>query len=118
MQRILRILLLTCCVLGDATGIQPALELCGLLGQSPLSTNSAALLPSEDTASQVLLLNLCCQISWGVEPPLGMSGMPIVYKSVVDGESELSSSSLWLMCLTPYPTSLPKPSSPFCYPVQ
>lgn len=77
MQRILRILLLTCCVLGYTTGIQPALELYWILGQSSLSTNSAALLPWEDSAPQMLLLHLCCQKSWVVELLLGMSGMPI-----------------------------------------
>lgn len=48
-----------------------------MLGQSPLSINSAALLPWEDSAPQILLLDLCCQKSWVVEVLLGMSEMPI-----------------------------------------
>lgn len=91
MQRILRISLLTCCVPGDTTGIQPALELCWKLGQSPLLTNSAALLPSGESAPQPqcwiyaaknlgwLHCSLACQ-----ECPL------LVYKPVVVWESELS----------------------------
>lgn len=58
MQSILRISLLTCCMpRGDTTGIQPALEL--TLGPeylSPLSANSAVLLPWGKSAPKLLLL--------------------------------------------------------------
>lgn len=97
MQRILRILLLTCCVLGDTTGIQPALELCRCWDRALCQQT---LQPC--CLEKTVLPRYCCWIyavrnlGW-LKCFLACQKCPLlVYKSVVDGESELSFSQIFM----------------------